>query len=146
MGDEFHAVFNDEPQMNRRVAPMSGNSEKHRANRSDLHSSHRPKASDYTSLSIDDLLADPASMNFDRVGDNTAGGKRTERVITDNVADIERQMWEDAPKQGDYKLEDEWDQAYKDMMRDGGGIVGQATDQTGTGSASSSKDDDEFDF
>ena len=78
---------------------MSGNSEKHRANRSDLHAAHRSKAADYTSLSIDDLLADPASMNFDRSGD-AASGKRSERVITDNVADIERQMWEDAPKQG----------------------------------------------
>eukprot|EP01063_Lacrimia_lanifica_P030874 TRINITY_DN498_c3_g1_i1.p4 TRINITY_DN498_c3_g1~~TRINITY_DN498_c3_g1_i1.p4 ORF type:complete len:149 (+),score=67.36 TRINITY_DN498_c3_g1_i1:55-501(+) len=145
--DDFHAMFDDEPAANRRSAagPLSGgNVEKNRANRADLNTLQRADQSGrkgrvHGEFSIDDFLADP--MCFNGQASSASGGARKERVLTDNVDEIEAKMWADAPKQGDYKLEDEWDQAYKEMLREG-------TKESNSCAISSEEkeNDDEFDF
>eukprot|EP01061_Rhynchopus_euleeides_P022150 TRINITY_DN3606_c1_g3_i1.p1 TRINITY_DN3606_c1_g3~~TRINITY_DN3606_c1_g3_i1.p1 ORF type:complete len:142 (+),score=39.33 TRINITY_DN3606_c1_g3_i1:511-936(+) len=136
--DDFHAVFEEATGESRsRTAPLSGgNAEKNRSNRADIAClAAKGKKSD---LSIDDLLSDPNAVNFERTGAAASkGGKWKEQVITDNVDEVERKMWQDAPKQGDYKLEDAWDHAYKELVRD------QSSDSTCA--ASTPADDDEFD-
>eukprot|EP01064_Diplonema_japonicum_P039535 TRINITY_DN9936_c0_g1_i1.p1 TRINITY_DN9936_c0_g1~~TRINITY_DN9936_c0_g1_i1.p1 ORF type:complete len:161 (+),score=26.38 TRINITY_DN9936_c0_g1_i1:54-485(+) len=139
---DFSAVFQDQQQLTRRTTPISGgNAEKHRANKADVqNSAGRPssKPAKYQDeLTIDDFLS---GANFERQGGAACNHtNKKEQVITDNVEEIEKKMWESAPKQGDYKLDDAWDQAYKEMVRSNG----QYSDETVT--ASSSDKDDEFD-
>eukprot|EP01059_Diplonema_ambulator_P004316 TRINITY_DN14012_c0_g1_i1.p1 TRINITY_DN14012_c0_g1~~TRINITY_DN14012_c0_g1_i1.p1 ORF type:complete len:139 (+),score=21.26 TRINITY_DN14012_c0_g1_i1:134-550(+) len=136
---DFSAVFQDQQQINRRTTPHSGgNAEKHRANKAELHGGHRGAKSKYhDELCIDDFLK---GTSFERQGAAATTGSKREQVITDNVEEIEKKMWESAPPQGDYKLEDAWDQAYKDMMKDDDGVFADGTTR------GSDEKDDEFDF
>ena len=51
--------------------------------------------------------------------------KKHFQAIDDNIEDIERKMMQDAPKpqEGNYKIEDIFDQSYKDLMKDGKAVI-----------------------
>eukprot|EP00906_Rhabdomonas_costata_P019374 RCo028311 len=77
------------------------------------------------------------------------------RSIDSNVEEIERRMMQDAPKppqQDEYKIEDVFDQSYKELLRDDHSMITKSIAVQGTGtsiqspSGASSSADDEFDF
>ena len=164
--DDFHAVFEEATEVrgyahvpstphppntfahSRNVPLSGGNAEKNRCNRADIHNSMTQGKKGFKG-EYDDFFPDPGSRAYDRkqaAAGETKHAWGDARVITDNVDDVERKMWQDAPKTGvchfwgthiltrtrnqkhhpslqEYKLEDEWDVAYKEMVRDQGGSV-----------------------
>eukprot|EP00996_Jenningsia_fusiforme_P005137 NODE_6048_length_612_cov_54.348135_g5644_i0.p1 GENE.NODE_6048_length_612_cov_54.348135_g5644_i0~~NODE_6048_length_612_cov_54.348135_g5644_i0.p1 ORF type:complete len:131 (+),score=21.60 NODE_6048_length_612_cov_54.348135_g5644_i0:75-467(+) len=60
------------------------------------------------------------------------------RAIDNDIQEIERQMMADAPKPEEYKLEDIFDQSYKDLMKENSSLVTESISTSSTG-------DDEFD-
>eukprot|EP00754_Rhynchopus_humris_P035199 Rhum_TRINITY_DN16745_c0_g1::Rhum_TRINITY_DN16745_c0_g1_i1::g.164291::m.164291 len=141
--DDFHAVFEEATEVRGRNVPLSGgNAEKNRCNRADIHNSMTQGKKGFKG-EYDDFFPDPGSMAYDRkqaAAGETKHAWGDARVITDNVDDVERKMWQDAPKTGDYKLEDEWDVAYKEMVRDQGG-----SESTGPAYSTGADEEDEFD-
>eukprot|EP01065_Artemidia_motanka_P035188 TRINITY_DN43093_c0_g1_i1.p1 TRINITY_DN43093_c0_g1~~TRINITY_DN43093_c0_g1_i1.p1 ORF type:complete len:148 (+),score=36.09 TRINITY_DN43093_c0_g1_i1:85-528(+) len=140
--DDFHKLFTDTgAKQSRRTVPMSGgNAEKNRANRQELTGSTAGRKF-HSAADVDlGFFDDPTAVARDRPGAAGAAARTGERVITDNVDEVERQMWADAP-QGDYQLEDAYDQAYKDMMRDGRSAIAHDVG----GGKKQEDDDDEFD-
>eukprot|EP01062_Namystynia_karyoxenos_P000864 TRINITY_DN10304_c0_g1_i1.p1 TRINITY_DN10304_c0_g1~~TRINITY_DN10304_c0_g1_i1.p1 ORF type:complete len:187 (+),score=64.31 TRINITY_DN10304_c0_g1_i1:80-562(+) len=147
--DSFHALFNESAgKQNRRTVPMSGGSaEKHRANRQELSGASAARKPHGGTGDIDlAFLDDPTAISRDRAAASCAAATLAgERVITDNVEAVERQMLADAP-QGDYQLDSPFDQAYKDMMRDKKSIVAHDCDaETKRHQGKEADDDDEFD-
>eukprot|EP00997_Jenningsia_sp_PLL12_P007475 NODE_4118_length_695_cov_177.221362_g3491_i0.p1 GENE.NODE_4118_length_695_cov_177.221362_g3491_i0~~NODE_4118_length_695_cov_177.221362_g3491_i0.p1 ORF type:complete len:156 (-),score=57.29 NODE_4118_length_695_cov_177.221362_g3491_i0:126-593(-) len=70
-------------------------------------------------------------------------------TITDNIDEVERQMMRDAPKppeEGQYKVEDVFDQSFKDLMKDGKSVVATSiTTESESPQEKKKCDEDEFD-
>lgn len=144
--DRFTAVVDDNKQ--KRARPRGpgcgGQAEKYKQNRGALDVGDKPVAKDSRQVfpnpsddKIDVFLSDQDGFLDPR----EAAPKKHFGAIDDNIEDIERKMMADAPKaqEGTYKIEDIFDQSYKDSMKEGKSVVSESISTEDKG------DDDEFD-
>uniref|UniRef100_A0A7S1I798 Uncharacterized protein n=1 Tax=Eutreptiella gymnastica TaxID=73025 RepID=A0A7S1I798_9EUGL len=122
-----------------------GQAEKYKQNRSEVLEPKGTRVSESGSVAprtpddkIDVFLSDK-----DGFLDPMASAPKHFAAIDDNIDEIERKMMADAPKADpNYKIEDIFDQSYKDLMKEGAtSVVAESISAQGQ-----NDNDDEFDF